>query len=99
MRTICFVLLIFLLNIGVKAQPFNITATIPYNNTYASGTYQIYRSYWSNNITLGSLRKPIVFVEGFDPNSIFSIDYIAQMLYFNSSNLASPSLPRDCIAW
>ncbi len=79
----------FLIMGNLYAQPFSISATIPYNNSYASGTYQIFRNYSTSNITLNNLRKPLVFVEGFDPNGIFGIDYIYQMLYFSNTNLAT----------
>ncbi|MFA6401776.1 MAG: hypothetical protein WCX31_09155 [Salinivirgaceae bacterium] len=57
-----------------NAQPFIITATRDYNGEYASGTYQIYRSSSVYNITLSNLRKPLILVEGFDPNNSFGFD-------------------------
>ena len=52
----------------------NITATIPYSGSYASGEYQIFRfdkitNTILDNITLNNLRKPLVFVEPYDANN------------------------------
>jgi hypothetical protein len=68
------------------AQPFPITASIGYNNSYATGTFQIYRNSSLNNISLNELRKTIVFVEGFDPNNEYSIGSIYYLI--NQSGLA-----------
>ncbi|GEM_PF-3534037 len=51
-----------------------ITASIPYNGSKASGTYMVYRAWNNYNIPLTGLRKPLIFVEGFDPNNIFDFD-------------------------
>lgn len=62
------------------AQPFPIVANIPYNGSYASGTYQIYRSSFVDDISLSQLRKTVIFIEGYDPNNNFRIQDLYQGL-------------------
>ena len=81
---IIFVLLAIVLN--SYSQPFDITATISYNGSYASGEYQIFRSKTIDNITLNHLRKPLVFVEAFDANNKYGINEIKDILYSSNSN-------------
>ena len=81
---IVFLLLAFVLK--SYSQPFNITATIPYNGSCASGQYQIFRSSSINNITLNNLRKPLIFVEPYDANNKNDIATIKGILYSNNSN-------------
>ena len=72
--------LLLLLSIQLYSQGTSIEATIPYNNSTASGEYQIFRSY-SNSINISELRKTFIFVEGYDSKNEFSIDYIKNIIY------------------
>ncbi len=60
--------------IDCYSQPFNVTASIAYNGTTASGQYIIYRDQNTYNITISNLRKPLIFIPGFDPNGQYAID-------------------------
>lgn len=50
------------------------TANIKYNNVAASGQFEAYRRGNLPGIPLHEIRKPVIFVEGFDPNNDFIID-------------------------
>ncbi len=66
------VLLVLIVSSGMLiAQPFSLTSTRSYLGSNASGQYQIYRSSVNHSITLNNLRKPLIFVEGFDPDNSF----------------------------
>ena len=65
-------------------QPVPITASIPYNGTEASGTYMVYRAWNVYNIPLSNLRKPLILVEGFDPNGDYGIADIYSMIQDNN---------------
>ncbi|NOU17253.1 MAG: T9SS type A sorting domain-containing protein [Bacteroidales bacterium] len=68
--------LLFNLITGINSysQPTAIAAQISYNGSFASGTYMVYRAWNNYNISLNTLRKPLIFVEGFDPNNEFEFD-------------------------
>ncbi len=84
---LCFYFFGLMLIGGLPAQPFSITASTPYMGATASGEYRIYRTSFNNNISLSNLNKPLIFVEGFDPNDDFTIPGIYNILDagFNSA--------------
>jgi triacylglycerol esterase/lipase EstA (alpha/beta hydrolase family) len=65
-------------------QPIPLTASIPYNGIKASGTYMVYRAWNLYNIPLTNLRKPLILVEGFDPNGDYGIADIYSMIQDNN---------------
>ena len=83
MKLIIFLLILLCSGLSYS-QDKNITAKIPYNNEFASGTYRIYRNDYNTSISLNQVSKPIIFVEGFDPNNEFSIDNLYGILDYNS---------------
>lgn len=74
MRTkINFFLLLSAISTILNAQT-DIVSTLKWDNANSSGNYLIYRNNSTYNIPLNNIRKPIVFVEGFDPNNDYIID-------------------------
>ncbi|MFK8103981.1 MAG: 3-coathanger stack domain-containing protein [Saprospiraceae bacterium] len=69
---ILFLSMLFAGNESLAQTP--ITGTISYDGSVGSGTYRIFRSPFNSNINLNQARKPIILVEGFDPNGIFGIN-------------------------
>ncbi|NOU17434.1 MAG: T9SS type A sorting domain-containing protein [Bacteroidales bacterium] len=75
MKRLLFLTFLEVLLVGNSlGQPFTITSSIPYNGSVAGGTYLIYRNRYTYNITMSNIRKPLIFVEGFDPNCEFGFN-------------------------
>jgi pimeloyl-ACP methyl ester carboxylesterase len=79
----------------IYAQPFSIDASIHYEGTAASGSYQIFRTSSINNITVENIRKPVIVVEGFDPNDDFDISNIYNIMDYNSPNSVADQLHNE----
>lgn len=88
-----YLILVFLITTLIQAQPgsesaiLNVNATISYQGIdettplLGSGEYKIYY----DNID-GVLDKPIIFIDGFDPNDSRDIPSMYQLLNFGNSN-------------
>lgn len=68
MRYLSFVLFIFFIQ-TVYSQ----NISIPSTTQHSGGTYSIYRSAFDNTITINNIRKPLIWVEGFEIDQPVSI--------------------------
>jgi len=70
---------------GSPSTPVTITATKPYLGAY--GKADIYIDYSTNN-TSGTIKKPLIVVEGFDPGTPYGYSYndFYMNLYFDFNN-------------
>ena len=67
------IVLNFTLASNISSQN-TITATIPYQGKYDTGEYKIFQSAFRDTVTLPNIRKPIILVEGFDPEDRYTVD-------------------------
>ncbi len=72
-NTFIFISLVWFIQSNVFCQT-SITASQAYNGVKATGEYEVY-SYNGDN-SLSNVHKPIIVVEGFDPNNTYSINDI-----------------------
>ena len=86
-------LLLFVSQIEIVAQPF----PIPASANHSGGEFQIYRSRANNNLTLQNLRKPLLWIEGFDPLNETDIEDNYRLINRNTLALDLHDLGYDII--